>query len=72
MKFKFEATEEDNSKVTHEFEALRWDEALNQFVKFLRGSGYCIHDDSIGVNSNRIVSMHDDWELNNITFFEQE
>lgn len=69
MKFKFECTdEEDNSKSTLEFSAGTWVESLDYFVKFLRGNGYLVEDDSIGVNTYRhpMVSLEG---LSNITEF---
>ena len=38
MKFKLQATHDDGTVVTHEFEEDVWYAALDGFVKFLRGS----------------------------------
>lgn len=73
MKFKFQSSDEESgTTVVHEFEALRWDEALDQFVKFLRGSGYQLHDTSVGVNEVLHCFAGEDWRLTNITSFNSE
>lgn len=69
MKFKFECTDEEyNSKSTLEFSAGTWAEALDYFVNFLRGGGYDLKNDSVGVNTyrNPMVSLDG---LSNITEF---
>lgn len=69
MKFKLESTDtEENCKNTSLFTAGTWAEALDYFVKFLRGSGYDLEDDSIGVNTYQhpLVSLDG---LSNITEF---
>lgn len=73
MKFKFQSTnDESGATITHEFEALRWDEALDQFVKFLRGSGYTLQDSSVGVNEAVHCFAGEDYSLMNITSFYSE
>lgn len=73
MKFKFQSTDDESGTVViHEFVALRWDEALDQFVKFLRGSGYYIDNASVGVNEAHHCFAGDDWRLTNITSFNSE
>ena len=73
MKFKFQSTNDESGTVTtHEFEALRWDEALDQFVKFLRGSGYTLQDTSVGVNEAVHCFAGEDYSLMNITSFYSE
>ena len=73
MKFKLQSTDEESgTTITHEFEALRWDEALDQFVKFLRGSGYTLSDSSVGVNEALHSSAGADYSLTNITSFYSE
>lgn len=73
MKFKFQSSDEESgTTTTHEFEALRWDEALDQFVKFLRGSGHQLHDTSVGVNEALHCFAGEDWRLTNITSFNSE
>ena len=70
MLFKFESVNADGCKVTQEFEADIWMEALDYFVKFLQGSGYTLCNDSVGVNrANHIVDMY---EFSNITAFSEE
>lgn len=73
MKFKLQSTDEESgTTITHEFEALRWDEALDQFVKFLRGSGYTLNDSSVGVNKVLHSFAGEDYSLTNITSFYYE
>ena len=73
MKFVFESESEDSgAKVSHVFEAHTWYEALDQFVKFLRGSGYSLQNHSVGINESAghvILQNYD--EFPNITVFEQ-
>lgn len=67
--FKFERTcEETGCRVVQEFEAVTWTEALDHFVKFLRGSGYSLEDNSTGVNTDLHMFPEDSF-LMNITGF---
>ena len=50
MKFKLQATHNDGTVITHEFEEDLWYAALDGFVKFLRGNGYFVSDKSVGIN----------------------
>ena len=50
MKFKLQATHDDGTIITHEFEKDVWYAALDNFVKFLRGNGYLVSDKSVGIN----------------------
>ena len=69
-KFKFEYQDEEESVSTSvQFQATRWDEVLDHVVKFLRGAGYAIDDNSIGVNQAKHVFAGDDYRLSNITTF---
>ena len=72
MKFEFQSTNEDGDIVSHQFEASQWYSALDQFVKFLRGSGYALQNHSVGINeaAGHIV-LQEYEEFGNITFFEQ-
>lgn len=73
MKFEFQSTNEDGDVVSHRFEAFTWYSALDNFVKFLRGSGYSLQNHSVGVNEaagHIILQSYD--EFSNITSFEQE
>ena len=72
MKFKFQSVDEDGTSIIHEFEANTWYQALDQFVKFLRGSGYLVRDNSIGINESTGYLFIEDFEFNNITTFEQD
>jgi ATP-dependent phosphoenolpyruvate carboxykinase len=63
---------EEPSKLTKEFEAGTWPEALEQFVLLLKGAGYFISESSVGVNkalhpSAAMVSEY----YGHIVFFEQ-
>ena len=70
MLFKFESVNTEGCKVTQEFEAEIWMEALDYFVKFLRGSGYSISNTSVGVNAEKHTV--NTCELSSITAFSQE
>lgn len=73
MKFYFQGmNKDDKSCLAMEFDALRWDEALDQFVKFLRGCGYSLDNDSVGVNRDKHMFICDDEHLGNITDFTKE
>lgn len=72
-KFKFEyQDDEEKTNLTMQFEVSRWDEALNQFVKFLRGSGYRLEDNSVGINQSVHAWAGDNYELSSITTFDGE
>lgn len=73
MKFKLQATHDDGTVVTHEFEEGVWYAALDSFVKFLRGCGYHLEDNSVGINLKAGHYFYsEDEPYYNITFFEQE
>lgn len=72
MQFSFESLNEDGTAVQHSFSAQRWTEALDHFVKFLRGSGYSLADNSIGVNTMLHTMYGNENDLCYITEFEQE
>ena len=69
MKFKLQATHDDGTVVTHEFEEDVWYAALDGFVKFLRGCGYRLEDNSVGVNEGLNHWGIDSCNLGNITTF---
>jgi len=72
MKFKLQSTDGDGTIVTHEFESETWYESLDQFVRFLRGSGYLLKNDSVGINlaaGHRFVTEE---EYYNVTYFNSE
>lgn len=71
MKFIFQSIGEDDSKVTHEFEAETWGLALNEFVKFLMGSGFSLENNSIGINTNIHLGLTDDINLHRLTEFKE-
>ena len=74
MKFKLQSTDEESgTTITHEFEAFTWYSALDNFVKFLRGSGYDLQSHSVGINLKAGHYFYsEDEHYYNITFFEQE
>ena len=73
MKFKFQSTcDETGDIVIHEFESSQWYSALNNFVKFLRGSGYQLKDNSVGINEGAGHMFIEEFLFSNITAFEQE
>ena len=49
MKFKLQATHDDGTVITHEFEEDVWYAALDNFVKFLRGNGYLVSESYISL-----------------------
>lgn len=73
MKFVFESESEDSgAKVSHVFEAFTWYEALDQFVKFLRGCGYHLENNSVGINEGLNHWNIDSHNLGNITTFTED
>ena len=68
MLFKFESVDMDGCVLTQEFETDIWMEALDYFVKFLRGSGYSIENNSVGINTD----LHTLYEAMNTTVFSEE
>lgn len=68
MLFKFESVDMDGCVLTQEFETDIWMEALDYFVKFLRGSGYNIENNSVGINTD----LHMLYEAMNTTVFSEE
>lgn len=71
MKFKLQATHDDGTVITHEFEEDVWYAALDNFVKFLRGCGYRLENNSVGINEGSGHCGMEYYELGNITTFEQ-
>lgn len=72
MKFEFQSTNEDGDVVSHQFEAGTWYEVLDHFVKFLRGSGYSLQNNSVGINESAGHWGIEDYYLDNITTFSEE
>lgn len=75
MKFKLQSTDDfDMTTVTYEFESSTWYEAVDQFVKFLRGSGYSLGNDSVGINLGGTVQhmFLEDIPCYNITYFDSK
>ena len=72
MKFKLQATHDDGTVITHEFEEDVWYAALDGFVKFLRGCGYRLENNSVGINEGLNHWNIDSHNLGNITTFTKE
>lgn len=70
MKFTFQSTDEKEAIVIHEFTAGTWYEATDHFVKFLRGSGYQLKDNSIGINEAAGHLFLEEFLFSNITTFD--
>jgi len=71
MKFKLQCTDDfDKTTVTHEFDSETWYSALDSFVKFLRGSGYLLKNDSVGINLSTGHRFDEDYPYINITYFD--
>ena len=72
MKFKLQATHDDGTTISHEFESPVWYLALDSFVKFLRGCGYHLEDNSVGINGTLGHYGLEDHALSNIAVFDGE
>lgn len=72
MKFKLQAIEDDGTALTHEFTSEVWYQALDSFVKFLRGCGYHLEDNSVGINEGLNHWNIDRHNLGNITTFTED
>ena len=72
MKFKLQAIDDDGTALTHEFTSEVWYQALDSFVKFLRGCGYHLEDNSVGINEGLSHWHIDSYNLGNITTFTEE
>lgn len=59
----FARTDSDGVTTTSSFTAGSWPFALQQFVNFLKGSGYGIDNKSIGINGNKHLPEIDDLEV---------
>ena len=71
MKFTFQSTcDETGAIVIHEFESSQWYSALDNFVKFLRGSGYQLQDNSVAINEAAGHLFLEEFGFNNITTFD--
>ena len=57
--FTFHHTDVDGSMCEVAFFADTWIEALSRFVQFLRGSGFTLDSDSIGVNADKHCMVYD-------------
>ena len=72
MKFTFQSTcDETGAIVIHEFESSQWYSALDNFVKFLRGSGYQLQANSVGINEAAGHMFLNEFMISNITMFDQ-
>lgn len=70
--FTFTCEDDDGEITFKEFSAETWYDATNQYVKFLRGCGYMLNDNSLGINTKAGHVIFDQFEYPNITMFEQE
>lgn len=50
MKFTFTYEDEDGTESKRTFESSTWYDAADHFVLFLRGCGYLLKDNSLGIN----------------------
>ena len=62
--------DEQDSYTLKEFKAGTWYEALDEFVKFLRGCGFAVTDTSVGINESVGHLGIEDLFLMNVTTFE--
>ncbi len=69
-KFTFYNHDKEGTLSATTFEVDSWVEALDRFVRFLRGAGYQIQNNSVGVNTS-VHSCADHFDVGNIMFFEQ-
>lgn len=72
MKFKLQALDDDGTTILHEFESEVWYQALDSFVKFLRGCGYHLESNSVGINEDLNHWNVDSYGLGNITTFTED
>lgn len=59
----FARTDINGVTTTSSFTADKWPFALQQFVNFLKGSGYGVDSKSIGINGNKHLPEIDDIEV---------
>ena len=71
-KYTFIREDDDGEINTASFETDVWFVALDRFVPFLRGSGYYIQSDSIGINTKHHLFDPYECETANIVTFEKE
>lgn len=67
MKYTFTSIDIDGVKSTREFEAECWFDVLDEFITFLKGCGYSISQDAVGLNT-RYASFIPDFDSNLTTF----
>ncbi len=71
-KYTFIREDEDGEINSMQFEEVVWYNVLDRFVNFLRGCGFYVNSNSIGINEAAgHVFLHDYEDFNNITFFYQ-
>lgn len=69
MQFEFKATDIDGVESTRKFSADSWITALSEFHTFLKGAGFSLCQDSIGVSTLHSLAVGD---LHNVVVFSQE
>jgi hypothetical protein len=57
----FTHTNADGVTNTVEFGADSWIEVMNNFVTFLRGSGYSVHKNAVGLNVDKCNFTDESW-----------
>jgi hypothetical protein len=57
----FTHTDADGVTNTVEFGADTWVETMNNFITFLRGSGFSIPSDVIGINTDKCIVNDETW-----------
>lgn len=70
MKFKLQSIDDEGTTITHEFKSETWYNCLDSFVKFLRGSGYYLKDNSVGINLGAGHMFIEEYPYGNITYFD--
>ncbi|MCZ2397841.1 MAG: hypothetical protein LC100_15025 [Chitinophagales bacterium] len=71
-KYTFIRESDDGEINTAFFEADTWFVVLDRFVPFLRGGGYSLQSDSIGINTKHHLFYPYGCETANIVAFEKE
>jgi len=69
MQFEFKAIDIDGVESTRKFSADSWITALSEFHTFLKGAGFSLRQDSIGVSDMHSMAVGD---LHNVVVFSQE
>lgn len=57
----FSYTDADGTVTTKQFSMETWTEGLDHFVRFLKGCGFYLDHDSVGVNTNKHIFIQEDY-----------